>query len=187
MIIAGAAAFDQQTTQYLVSTSLIVCGILSSVQITRFHIYKTPYYVGTGLISVVGTSFSMIPIATKGLAQMYANGKCPSAADGTPLPCPAGYGALLGTASLCSLLEIGLSFMTPKTLKKLFPPIVTGKRLYSSLPLASLLAPRDLFEKEANRLTSRSNRDAHWGGLGPNRFSGLGRGLRILHGPTYKW
>ncbi|PSS25624.1 hypothetical protein M430DRAFT_25401 [Amorphotheca resinae ATCC 22711] len=126
MIIAGAAAFDQQTTQYLVSTSLIVCGILSSVQITRFHIYKTPYYVGTGLISVVGTSFSMIPIATKGLAQMYANGKCPSAADGTPLPCPAGYGALLGTASLCSLLEIGLSFMTPKTLKKLFPPIVTG-------------------------------------------------------------
>jgi hypothetical protein len=187
MIIAGAAAFDQQTTQYLVSTSLIVCGILSSVQITRFHIYKTPYYVGTGLISVVGTSFSMIPIATKGLAQMYANGKCPSAADGTPLPCPAGYGALLGTASLCSLLEIGLSFMTPKTLKKLFPPIVTGKRLYLSLPLASLLAPRDLFEKEADRLTSRPNRDAHWGGLGPDRFSGLGRGLRILHGPTYKW
>jgi xanthine/uracil permease len=47
-----------------VSTSLIVCGILSSVQITRFHIYKTPYYIGTGLISVVGTSFATIPVAT---------------------------------------------------------------------------------------------------------------------------
>jgi uric acid-xanthine permease len=32
----------------------------------------------------------------------------------------------LGTASLCALLEIGLSFMTPALLKKLFPPIVTG-------------------------------------------------------------
>jgi NCS2 family nucleobase:cation symporter-2 len=54
----------------LVSTSLIVCGILSAVQITRFHIYKTPYYLGTGLISVVGTSFAIIPVATGGLAQM---------------------------------------------------------------------------------------------------------------------
>lgn len=126
IIIAGSANFDAKTTQYLVSTSLIVCGILSAVQITRFHIYKTPYYIGTGLISVVGTSFAIIPIATKGLAQMYKNGKCPSAADGSPLPCPAGYGALLGTCSLCALLEIGLSFMTPELLKKLFPPIVTG-------------------------------------------------------------
>jgi len=126
IIIAGSAAFDKKTTQYLVSTSLIVCGILSAVQVTRFHIYKTPYYIGTGLISVVGTSFAIIPIATKGLAQMYANGMCPSASDGTPLPCPKGYGAILGTASLCALLEIGLSFMTPSLLKKLFPPIVTG-------------------------------------------------------------
>jgi NCS2 family nucleobase:cation symporter-2 len=126
IIIASSANFDATITQYLVSTSLIVCGILSAVQITRFHIYKTPYYIGTGLISVVGTSFAIIPVATKGLAQMYENGMCPSAADGTPLPCPKGYGAILGTASLCALLEIGLSFMTPKVLKKLFPPIVTG-------------------------------------------------------------
>jgi xanthine/uracil permease len=130
IIIAGSAAFDKKTTQYLVSTSLIVCGILSAVQVTRFHIYKTPYYIGTGLISVVGTSFAIIPIATKGLAQMYANGMCPSASDGTPLPCPKGYGAILGTASLCALLEIGLSFMTPSLLKKLFPPIVTGPSMF---------------------------------------------------------
>jgi len=78
------------------------------------------------LISVVGTSFAIIPIATNGLAQMYANGMCPTAADGTKLPCPEGYGAILGTASLCALLEIGLSFMSPNLLRKLFPPIVTG-------------------------------------------------------------
>ena len=63
IIIAGqgGANLGGDEAQYLVSTSLIVCGILSSVQITRFHIYKSPYYIGTGLISVVGTSFAVIP------------------------------------------------------------------------------------------------------------------------------
>ena len=57
---ALSAAFSAETTQYLVSTSLVVCGILSGIQVARFHIYKTPYYVGTGLISVVGTSCGLI-------------------------------------------------------------------------------------------------------------------------------
>ncbi|KAA6414565.1 MAG: purine permease [Lasallia pustulata] len=128
IIIAGQAGanFPTDTAQYLVSTSLIVCGILSSVQITRFHVYKSPYYVGTGLISVVGTSFAIIPVATGAFDQMYATGYCPTAADGTKLPCPDGYGALLGTACVCALLEIALSFTSPKYLKKFFPPLVTG-------------------------------------------------------------
>ena len=71
---SGGAALDTDTAQYLVSTSLIVCGILSAVQITRFHIYKTNYFIGTGLISVVGTSFATIPVALGGLSQMYASG-----------------------------------------------------------------------------------------------------------------
>jgi xanthine/uracil permease len=70
MILAGSANLTASTQQYLVSTSLIVCGILSAIQITRFRLYKTPYYLGTGLISVVGTSFSIIPVATGALTQM---------------------------------------------------------------------------------------------------------------------
>ncbi|KAF2489277.1 Xanthine/uracil permease [Lophium mytilinum] len=126
IILGNAANLDGGLQQYLVSTSLIVCGILSSVQITRFHIYKTPYYIGTGLISVVGTSFATIPVATGALAQMYATGFCPTAADGTKLPCPDGYGAILGTAACCALLEVLMSFTSPKYLKKFFPPLVTG-------------------------------------------------------------
>jgi hypothetical protein len=38
----GGVNLPPDWQQYLVSTSLIVCGILSSIQITRFHIYKTP-------------------------------------------------------------------------------------------------------------------------------------------------
>jgi len=53
LILGSAANLDAETTQYLISASLIVCGILSSIQITRFHIWKSPYYLGTGLIRCV--------------------------------------------------------------------------------------------------------------------------------------
>ncbi|WPG99426.1 Hypothetical protein R9X50_00224000 [Acrodontium crateriforme] len=126
IILASAANLSGELNSYLVSTSLIVCGILSSIQITRFHIWKTPYYVGTGLISVVGTSFATIPVATGALSQMYSSGFCPTAADGTKLACPDGYGAIIGTAAICALFEVLMSFAPPKVLKKVFPPLVTG-------------------------------------------------------------
>lgn len=39
---SGGVNLSPELTQYLVSTALIVSGVLSMVQITRFHIYKTP-------------------------------------------------------------------------------------------------------------------------------------------------
>lgn len=57
---------------------------------------------------------------------MYSTGYCPVDAHSNQLPCPDGYGAILGTACLCALLEIGLSFTSIKVLKRVFPPIVTG-------------------------------------------------------------
>lgn len=123
---AGGVNLSAAETQYLVSTALIVSGLLSCIQITRFHIYKTPYYLGTGLISVVGISFAIIPVASGAFKQMYSNGFCPVDADGNPLPCPQAYGAILGTAACCALLEILLSFTPPRILLKIFPPLVTG-------------------------------------------------------------
>ncbi|KAL2359745.1 hypothetical protein RJZ56_007403 [Blastomyces dermatitidis] len=123
---SGGAELPDSTAQYLVSTSLIVSGSLSTIQMARFHIYKTPYYLGTGLISVVGTSFATIPVAMGAFAQMYESGYCPVDEQGNHLPCPQGYGALLATSCLCALLEIGLSFTSARYLKRLFPPLVTG-------------------------------------------------------------
>jgi uric acid-xanthine permease len=57
---------------------------------------------------------------------MYDNGFCPTDSDGNKLPCPEGYGAILGTAAVCALLEILISFLPPKVMLKIFPPIVTG-------------------------------------------------------------
>ncbi|XXH05306.1 Protoheme IX farnesyltransferase, mitochondrial [Hypoxylon texense] len=128
ILMSGAAGVNLpvEMQQYLVSTALIVSGILSMIQITRFHIHGTPYYLGTGLISVVGISFSIIPVALGGFAQMYANGFCPTDADGTKLPCPDAYGALLGTAACCALIEILIAFIPPRIILKIFPPLVTG-------------------------------------------------------------
>jgi hypothetical protein len=44
IILSGAAGVNLETDgqQYLVSTALIVSGILSMVQITRFHVFGTP-------------------------------------------------------------------------------------------------------------------------------------------------
>ncbi|KAG9546330.1 Xanthine/uracil permease, partial [Aureobasidium melanogenum] len=114
IILSGSANLIQADQQYLVSACLIMSGILSMIQISRFHIWKSPYYVGTGLISVVGTSFATIPVATGAFSQMYATGFCPSDANGNPLPCPDGYGALIATSCVCALLEILMSFTPPK-------------------------------------------------------------------------
>ncbi|KAK1455921.1 uracil-xanthine permease [Colletotrichum melonis] len=128
ILLSGAAGANLtgEMQQYLVSTALIVSGLLSMIQITRFHILKTPYYIGTGLISVVGISFAIIPVAQGALSQMYANGFCPMDGEGNKLPCPDGYGAIIGSSALCALIEIAISFMPPKVMLHIFPPIVTG-------------------------------------------------------------
>jgi uric acid-xanthine permease len=68
---SGGANLDQPTEQYLISASLIVCGILSAIQITRFHIYKTPYYLGTGLIRLLAAYFVLIVASLGHLSPPY--------------------------------------------------------------------------------------------------------------------
>jgi len=84
ILLAGPAGANLGTESqlYLVSACLIWCGVGTVIQISRFKIYKTKYYIGTGLISVVGTSFAFTNVALSYLAQAYANGTCQFAADG---------------------------------------------------------------------------------------------------------
>ncbi|KAF7729357.1 hypothetical protein EC973_004613 [Apophysomyces ossiformis] len=116
--------------QYLLSAALITSALLSLIQITRFKIFGTGYYIGTGLLSVVGPNFASIPATAAVIKNMYASGYCPTQVlpDGTieNLPCPRAWGAILGTSMLTSIFEIGMSFLPPKTIKRLFPPIVSG-------------------------------------------------------------
>ncbi|OSD04365.1 Xanthine/uracil permease [Trametes coccinea BRFM310] len=129
IIFANALNLDAETSAYMISASLIGCGILSLVQMSRVRLFRN-YYLGTGLISVVGTSFATLSTANAIFDAMYADGTCPStvAVDGTVTrgPCPDAYGMVLGTSLICSFLEIFLSFVPARVLKRVFPPMVTG-------------------------------------------------------------
>ncbi|TFY53225.1 hypothetical protein EVG20_g10213, partial [Dentipellis fragilis] len=129
IIFASALSLDGETSAYMISASLIGCGILSLVQMSRLKLFGG-YYLGTGLISVVGTSFATLSTANAIFDSMYKDGTCQmiTAADGTSTraPCPDAYGKVLGTSIVASFLEIFMSFVPPRILQRIFPPIVTG-------------------------------------------------------------
>ncbi|CAO3667847.1 hypothetical protein G6F70_005711 [Rhizopus microsporus] len=121
---------DEGTRQFMVSVSLIVSGIMSIIQIVRFKIPKTRFYFGIGLLQIAGVAFANMPASQALVGNMYKNGQCPIEilSDGTIkyLPCPDAFGAILGTQMLCALLNIAISFLPHRILRKMFPKIVTG-------------------------------------------------------------
>ena len=71
-------------------------------------------------------SFTIVPVGQGAFTQFYNNGICPLDAEGNKLPCPDGYGALIGTCACGALTQILISFLPPKVMLRIFPPIVTG-------------------------------------------------------------
>mmetsp|Transcript_19329 Transcript_19329/g.36274 ORF Transcript_19329/g.36274 Transcript_19329/m.36274 type:complete len:653 (-) Transcript_19329:306-2264(-) len=121
-LIAGDACFawqlDQElcdSRQYMISAALICSGMLSLVQILRWKLIGG-YTLGTGLISVIGTSFTFLPIAREVVVSEIQAGR--SGMDA--------YGKFLGTCMAASLTELVISFVPPRYLKKIFPPVVSG-------------------------------------------------------------
>ncbi|KAJ4473879.1 xanthine/uracil permease [Lentinula aciculospora] len=129
IIFASTLNLDSATSAYMISASLIGCGILSLVQVSRIPLFRG-YYLGTGLISVVGTSFATLSTANAIFDAMYQDGTCTSivGSDGTVVrnACPDAYGKVLGTSLICSFLEMFLAFIPPRVLKRTFPPLITG-------------------------------------------------------------
>lgn len=125
-ISRSAFYFDTATTEYLVSAAFITSGIGTLLQITRTKIRGTPYYLGAGILSVIGPTFDIIPITIKYTAPLYARGVCPTSESGTKLPCPEAYGNLIGSILVCVWMQFLVSFVPARTLKKVFPSVVTG-------------------------------------------------------------
>lgn len=128
-IAGGAFYLDSSTTQYMVSAAFITAGIATALQVTRVHLAKTPFFIGTGLLSVVGQTFDILPIAFNYASMRYKDGTCPTASDGAPLPCPDAWGAILGSMLCTVWVQILISFVPPKTLNRIFPKVVTGSLL----------------------------------------------------------
>jgi len=105
-----------------VSAALITSGITTIITILKFavpyseKVFGKVIYVGSGVLSVMGTSFTFLPIFEIAITTMKADG-----IDGRTA-----YGAMLGTTMVCTLLEVFLSVLPTKTLKSIFPPIVSS-------------------------------------------------------------
>jgi uracil-xanthine permease len=128
-IASGAFHFEPGMTEYLVSTAFITTGLATALQVTRLHITKTPFFIGTGLLSVVGPTFDILPIVFNYAALRYKSGTCPVGDDGTEGACPQAWGAVLGTMLCCVWIQIALAFVPPKILNKIFPKLITGSLL----------------------------------------------------------
>lgn len=123
------ANLPPETQQYLISASLIWCSVGTVIQIQRTRLFGTRYYIGTGIVSVTGTSFAFANVALKYLQQSYENGACQTLPDGTKLPCETEFGAILGTSIATGAFAIALAFVPPKIIRKLFPPLICGLML----------------------------------------------------------
>ncbi|EOD32357.1 hypothetical protein EMIHUDRAFT_253368, partial [Emiliania huxleyi CCMP1516] len=137
LLIAGdtCMAFQCALQPFMVSTSWLASGILTLIQVFRCKIRGTPFYLGTGLISVMGTSFTFLPIAremTTAYIQDAKNTGDPRCVtlDSGVIDCPRvgmeGYGAFLGTCMVACFLEIAISFIPSRIRAKMFPPVVLG-------------------------------------------------------------
>jgi uracil-xanthine permease len=128
-VAGGAFHFNPAQTSYLVSAAFITTGIATAVQVTRFRLGKTPFYIGTGMLSVVGPTFDIIAIAISYASLQYKNGNCPTSEDGTQLPCPKAWGAVLGTILCTVWIQVLMALVPPRLLNRVFPKIVTGSLL----------------------------------------------------------
>ncbi|EME25759.1 nucleobase:cation symporter-2, NCS2 family [Galdieria sulphuraria] len=127
LILSGSGSnnlnLDDSYRTYMVASALIASGILSIIQITGLKIRKTGYQLGTGLISVVGTSFTTLPVAQAAFSTIRKHGEYNCSLEG---PCPEAFGAMLGTIMVCCWLEVAISFLPLTILRRVFPPLVTG-------------------------------------------------------------
>lgn len=108
--------------QYAIAAALITSGITSIMNISKLpvpfteQVFGRQLYLGSGVLSVMGTSFTFLPIYEIAIRQMVDDGIGPEAA----------YGKMLGTSMVCGLLELFFSVLPTRYIKRIFPPIVTA-------------------------------------------------------------
>lgn len=112
LLIARAIGLDVDSTQYVISASLVVSGIATFIQTYRIG------PIGSGLLAVQGTSFAFIG------TMAYAAAQLPPETSQDEL-----LGILLGTAAVGGGLVIALSFFL-KSVAKVITPTVTGVTIF---------------------------------------------------------
>jgi uric acid-xanthine permease len=108
--------------QYAISAALITSGICSILNVAKTPIpftqaiFGRQMYLGSGVLCVMGTSFTFLPIYEIAIAQMVNEG-----IEGT-----VAYGKMLGTSFVCCLIVGLFSMMPVRFISRIFPQIITS-------------------------------------------------------------
>ena len=108
LIIAVAMGLSVRDTSYLVSSALVISGVATILQIQRIG------PVGSGLLSIQGTSFSFIGSMIAVFFMLGGDADAHRA-----------LGILFGSSAVCAVMIMGLSFALPQ-LRHVVTPNVTG-------------------------------------------------------------
>lgn len=98
------------------SPSLITSGICTTIQILHTKIYKTKYYLGSGMLCVIATSFAFLPTAQQTIRICLREG----------LTYDEAYGSLLGVFMVGAIFQSLFSFIPSHYLRRIFPTWLAG-------------------------------------------------------------
>jgi NCS2 family nucleobase:cation symporter-2 len=101
---------------YLVSYALITSGICTCIQVRHTPIPKTGYFVGSGMLCVIATSFAFLPTALQSITVQMDEGKSFDEA----------YGSLIGVFLVGAIFQAGISFIPGPMLRRIFPKWLAG-------------------------------------------------------------
>lgn len=109
LIIGGALELPPEYKAYIISMALFVSGMATFIQVKKFG------PIGSGILSIQGTSFTFLGLS-------IGIGLSVKAAGGTP---EQALGTIFGVALICSPVEMIFSRFIP-LLKKIITPLVSG-------------------------------------------------------------
>ena len=109
LIIGGALGLPPDLKAYIISMALFVSGVATFIQIKKFG------PIGSGILSIQGTSFTFLGLS-------IGIGLSVKAAGGTP---EMALGTIFGVALICSPVEMIFSRFIP-LLRKIITPLVSG-------------------------------------------------------------
>ena len=109
LVVCGLCGASPALTRQMAGMSLFISGISTFIQIHRFG------SVGSGLLSIQGTSSSFIAIFAGMAAAGTARGESPEQM----------LGLMMGMGLVCALTEVGFSQVLP-WMRKIITPLVAG-------------------------------------------------------------
>lgn len=109
LVLAGSVGAGPETTARMVSASLLVSGLSTLIQVHRIG------WVGSGLLSVQGTSSAFIGVMAAMGAEVLGGGGTPEEA----------LGLMMGVGGVCALADVAMGFFLP-LVRKVLTPLVSG-------------------------------------------------------------